>query len=245
MLSRLTLERESALATAARLERRQEALAGEEARLTAHHAALLAEAEKARSRGGSCDRRDGGASRAARGDRRRGGGGRRGGCRGTCRRATAEERHRALLAERRGLEAEVDHLRAALRDLQDVGADVLEVAGAYPGTVSLAGAVSCEPGYERALAAALAQVSGALAVPRGVDHWSLLGALKDAGVGLVRLVVPPARPRPAVAFPGAAPLIDKVTLEGHDELEERLGRRRDRRRSARRPRRVLGSGRHA
>ncbi len=99
---------------------------------------------------------------------------------------------------------------------------MLRVAGAYPGTVSLAGAISCEAGYERALAAALAQVSGALAVPRGVDHWSLLGALKSAGVGLVRLVVPPARPRPSAAFPGAAPLIDSVSLEGRDELESAL-----------------------
>ena len=96
------------------------------------------------------------------------------------------------------------------------------MAGDYPGTVSLAGAITCEAGYERALAAALAQVSGALAVPRGVDHWSLLSALKDAGVGLVRLVVPLARPRPSVAFPGAAPLIDKVSLEGRDELESAL-----------------------
>ena len=44
-LSRLTLERESALTTAARLERRQEALAGEEARLGAHYEAALAEGE--------------------------------------------------------------------------------------------------------------------------------------------------------------------------------------------------------
>ena len=42
-LSRLTLERESALTMAARLERRQEALAGEEARLGAHYEAALAE----------------------------------------------------------------------------------------------------------------------------------------------------------------------------------------------------------
>ncbi len=96
------------------------------------------------------------------------------------------------------------------------------MAGAFPGTVSLAGTVSCDAGYERALAAALAQVSGALAVPAGVDHWSLLGALKDAGIGLVRLVVRPSRRRAAVAFPGAAPLLDKVSLGGHDELEAAL-----------------------
>ncbi len=221
-LSRLTLERDGALTTAARLERRQEALAGEEARLAARHEALLAEAESSlgdertaaeaevaaraalRAAGAAAEAAEAAATEAAQ------------------LASAAEERHRALLGERRALESEVDHLRAALRDLQDVGADVLLVAGAYPGTVSLAGAVTCEPGYERALAAALAQVSGALAVPRGVDHWSLLSALKDAGVGLVRLVVPLARPRPSLAFPGAAPLIDKVSLEGHDELQSFL-----------------------
>jgi chromosome segregation protein len=217
-LSRHALERESALTVAARLERRQEALAGEEQRLTLQAAALAREAAE----------KDGAERAAAQAEI-------------TARAALAEavaassaaaaaaqeaeqsrldaaERHRALGVERRALEAEIDHLEAALRDLEDVGADVLEVAGAYPGTESLAAAVSCEPGYERALAAALAQVSGALAVPRGVDHWSLLGALKSAGIGLVRLVVRPPRPRPPLAFPGAAPLMDKVALGDHGEL---------------------------
>jgi len=220
--SRLTLERESALTTVARLERRREALGGEEARLAAHCEALFAEAgtksgDEAAAAAAEVAARAvlldaeaaAEAAEVAAADAGRAAG-------------AAEERHRELLTERRALESEVDHLRAALRDLQDVGADVLQVAGAYPGTVSLAGAISCEAGYERALAAALAQVSGALAVPRGVDHWSLLSALKDAGVGLVRLVVPLTRARPAVAFPGAAPLIDKVSLEGHDELESAL-----------------------
>ncbi|MCX6372177.1 MAG: chromosome segregation protein SMC [Actinobacteria bacterium] len=221
-LSRLTLDRESALTTAARLERRQEALAGEEARLAAHYEALLTEAatksgaEESSVAAETLARdalRDAGAAAEAAA----------GAAAASSRLASAaEERHRALLTERRALEANVDHLRAALRDLQDVGADVLRVADAYPGTVSLAGAISCEAGYELALAAALAQVSGALAVPRGVDHWSLLSALKSAGVGLVRLVVPPARPRPSAAFPGAAPLIDRVSLEGRDELESAL-----------------------
>ena len=221
-LSRLTLERESALSAAARLERRQEALAGEEARLSAHYEAALAEGEASagaeeaavaveaaahtalREAVAVAEAAIGAATAAARDVE------------------AAEDRHRALLTERRGLEAEIEHLRAALRDLKDVGADVLEVAAAYPGTTSLAGVVACEPGYERALAAALAQVSGALAVPRGVDHWSLLSALKDAGVGLVRLVVPLARPRPSVAFPGAALLLEKVTVDGRDELESAL-----------------------
>ena len=133
----------------------------------------------------------------------------------------AEDAHRATLVERRALEAEADHLRAALLDMEDVGGEILDVAGEFPGTVSLAGSVSCEPGYERALAAALAQLSGALAVPGGVDHWSLLDALKSAGIGLVRLIVP-ARRRPSVAFPGAAPLADKVSFGEHEGLEGAL-----------------------
>ena len=133
----------------------------------------------------------------------------------------AEDAHRATLVERRALEAEADHLRAALLDMEDVGGEILEVAGEFPGTVSLAGSVSCEPGYERALAAALAQLSGALAVPGGVDQWSLLDALKQAGIGLVRLIVP-ARRRPSVAFPGAAPLADKVSFGEHEGLEGAL-----------------------
>ncbi len=217
-LSRHTLERENALTVAARLERRQEALSGEEHRLTAQLAALSEEAAEkdaaertatqaevtARTTLAAAAATAASASAAAQ-EAEKG-------------RLDAEERHRALAVERRALEAEIDHLEAALRDLQDVGGDVLEVAGAYPGTESLAAAVSCEAGYERALAAALAQVSGALAVPRGVDHWSLLGALKSAGIGLVRLVVQPPRPRPPVAFPGAAPLMDKVSLGDHGEL---------------------------
>ena len=221
-LSRTTLERESALSTVARLERRQEALTGEEARLTAQHEALLVEArekaaaeetvaaEEAMARAALVEAAAAAAAAAAEvtaAERTVG---------------EADERLRGMIGERRTLEAEVDHLRAALRELQDVGTDVLEVAGDYPGTMSLAGAVTCEAGYERALAAALAQVSGALSVPRGVDHWSLLGALKDAGVGLARLLIPLPRARPPVAFPGAAALIEKVDLGGHEELESAL-----------------------
>ena len=221
-LTRLAVERENHLAVSARLGRRQEALAGEEARLEAQKDVLVREAaEKAaaereaatgdegardalRQAADACGRAAADASGVARAV------------------AEAEERHRAASTERRAMEAEADHLRATLRDLQDVGPEIMGVAGAYPGTVSLAGAVSCDPGYERALAAALAQVSGALAVPAGVDHWSLLGALKEAGIGLVRLVVRPARQRASVAFPGAAPLLDKVSLGGREELESAL-----------------------
>jgi len=221
-LSRMTLERESALSTVARLERRQEALTGEETRLTAQHEALLAEA---REKAGAEETAAAAETTARAALRKTAAAAETAAAAVTAAERTvgeADERLRGIVGERRAIEAEVDHLRAALRELQDVGTDVLDVAGGYPGTVSLAGAVTCEAGYERALAAALAQVSGALSVPRGVDHWSLLGALKDAGVGLVRLVIPLPKPRPPMAFPGAAALIEKVDLGGHDELESAL-----------------------
>ncbi|HEX5643561.1 MAG TPA: AAA family ATPase, partial [Thermoleophilia bacterium] len=219
-LDRLAVERESALSTAARLERRGEALGGEQERLAAQHEAMSAEVT-----GKAGEEREAAEAEAAAREQLR-----------TTEAAaaaaaaavadaardvtTAEDAHRATLMERRALEAEADHLRAALLDMEDVGGEVLEVAGEFPGTVSLAGSVSCEPGYERALAAALAQLSGALAVPAGVDQWSLLDALKRAGIGLVRLVVP-ARRRPSTAFPGAAPLADKVSF-GDQGLEGAL-----------------------
>ena len=220
-LDRLAVERESALATSARLERRREALSGEQERLTAHHEAMSAEvAVKAG------EERDAVAAEAAAREALRAAEAAAAAAAAAVVAASrevteAEDAHRATLVERRGLEAEADHLRAALIDMEDVGGEVLEVAGEFPGTVSLAGSVSCEPGYERALAAALSQLSGALAVPDGVDQWSLLDALKRAGVGLVRLVVP-ARRRPSVAFPGAAPLADKVSFGEHDGLEGAL-----------------------
>jgi len=125
--------------------------------------------------------------------------------------ADAEQALRALAGERRGLAAEIAHLEAGLRELEDVGAEVLAVTAEYPGTVALASAVSCRPGYEMALAAALAQLPGAVAVPVRVDQWSLLDSLKGAGVRLARLLLP-VRRRRAGTFPGAVPLLDKVAV---------------------------------
>ena len=133
----------------------------------------------------------------------------------------AEDRLREASGERRALESEAEHLRAGLRDAQDVSADVLGVAADFPGAVSLADSVGCDPGYERALAAALSQIPGALAVPGSVDQWSFMGALRRAGIGLARLVLPAGR-RPAVWFPGAAPLADKVNFGEHEELSGAL-----------------------
>ncbi|NLE22657.1 MAG: chromosome segregation protein SMC [Actinobacteria bacterium] len=220
-LERLAVERESALATAARLERRREALGGEQARLAAHHEAMIAEAAAKAEEEQAAAQAAAAAAEALRSAEAAAAAAAARVAEATRELAAAEEAHRATVLERRGLEGEADHLRAALLDMEDVGAEVLEVAGEFPGTVSLAGSVSCEPGYERALAAALSQLSGALAVPGGVDQWSLLEALKRAGIGLVRLVVPATR-RPSVAFPGAAPLADKVSFGEHEGLEEAL-----------------------
>ncbi len=220
-VDRLAVERESALSTAARLERRGEALGGEQERLSAQHEAMSAEVA-----GKAGEEREAAEAEAAARDELRAAEAAASAAAAAVADAArdvtaAEDAHRATLMERRAMEAEADHLRAALLDMEDVGGEVMEVAGEFPGTVSLAGSVSCEPGYERALAAALAQLSGALAVPVGVDQWSLLDALKRAGVGLVRLVVP-ARRRPSTAFPGAAPLADKVSFGDHEGLEGAL-----------------------
>ncbi len=221
-LARLEVAREDQLAAAARLGRRQEALAGEEARLEQRLSGLTAEAAQKADAERACAAGEESARRALRTTAETSEKAAAAAAEAARAAAELEERHRAAVAERRSLEAEAEHLRAALRDLQDVGADVLDVAGGYPGTVSLAGVLSCDRGYERALAAALAQVSGGLAVPAGIDHWSLLHALRDAGVGLVRLIVRTSGRRAPGAFPGAAPLLDKVDVGGHDELESAL-----------------------
>ncbi len=131
----------------------------------------------------------------------------------------AEASVRSVIAERAAAETELEHAEAALRELRDVGDDVLQVMEQHPGATALTSALSCEPGYEAALGAALAQFPGAVAVGSGVDQWGLLSALRTAGVRLVRLVL--ARPRSADTggFPGAVRLLDKVSVEGDAGLE--------------------------
>ena len=136
--------------------------------------------------------------------------------------ATAADHANELLARRQSLSAQIEHLEAGLRELQDVGEEVLAVARDYPGAVALSSVVSCTAGYERALAAALAQLPGALAVPHGVDQWSLLQALRHAGVTLVRLVLP-SRAHDRATFPGAVPLLDKVSVDDEGGLADALG----------------------
>jgi chromosome segregation protein len=224
-LAVVQLEREHALAGVARLEHRREAVSAERDRLGRQAAALGVELESRRAElGGAVDdarRARAAASEAASTARAAG--------------TASDERQRELEAadvrrrdaerERAAVEAEIEHLRAALRDLQEVDERVLAVAGEYPGAAGLAGLLACEPGYERALAAALSQVSGALAVPETVDAWDLLAALKHAGVGLVRLILPSANGRRGGAFPGAAPLLERVSVAPDAELAGTLGDR--------------------
>lgn len=215
------VEREGALAAAARLGRRGEALRGEQARLAAQREAMSAEAAAKAEE----EEKAAAAEAAARQALRAAGAAAASSAAALAAAqqelSAAEDAQRAVGLERRALEAEADQLRASLLDMEDVGDEIMAVAGEFAGAVSLAAHVTCEPGYERALAAALAQIAGALAVPAAVDHWSLLGALKRAGVGLVRLVTTTRR-RPTVTFPGAAPLIDKVSFSGQDGLEGAL-----------------------
>ncbi len=129
-----------------------------------------------------------------------------------------------LAAERAGVEADLEHAGASLAELREVDADVLRAVERYPGVVDLSAAVSCERGYELALAAALAQYPGTLAVSSGEDQWSVLDALRSAGVSLARLLAPArrGRGRPMGAFPGAVPLADRVTVGAGDRLEHVL-----------------------
>jgi chromosome segregation protein len=220
--ARTAVERENALAVSARLERRLHALSGERERLERQLAALEGEAEKKAAQKGSTAALEGGARAKLTevGTRAAAAANEAAACE-TALDAAAERRH-AASGELAAAEAELQHLEASLRDLEDVAGDVLEVATGFPGTVALTGALSCEAGYERALAAALSQASGALAVPADVDHWSLLGAFKKAGIGLVRLIVPPRRSHAPTAFPGAAPLLDKIAVGERDELAAAL-----------------------
>ena len=220
--ARVAVERETALAGSARLERRLHALAGEQKRLERQLASLEGEETQKTTLQRSTEALESGAREALAAATAR--------VRAAAETATAaeatlneaEEARHAAAGERAATESEAQHLEAALRELKDVAEDVLEVATGYPGAVALTGSLTCEAGYERALAAALAQASGALAVPADVDQWSLLGALKQAGIGLVRLVVPPRRRRAPTAFPGAAPLLERVSVGERNELTAAL-----------------------
>ena len=220
--ARLTGERENALAGSARLERRLRALDGEQERLRRRLTALEREADEKSATRAEAERAEVEARAALQGaEARAAASAAAAAAADAALNEAAEERH-AAAGELAAAEAELRHLEASLRDLEDVAGDVLEVAETFPGAVALTAALACEPGYERALAAALSQVSGALAVPSDVDQWSLLDALKQAGIGLVRLIVAPRRRHAPTAFPGAAPLLDKVSVGEHDELAAAL-----------------------
>jgi chromosome segregation protein len=102
----------------------------------------------------------------------------------------AQTRSRELAGAAAAAVAERDHVSAAIAGLRDVGDEVTGVIGRYPGVVAVAGTLSCETGYERALGAALSRLQAGVEVPAGVDPWDLLAALRGAGARLVRLVLP-------------------------------------------------------
>ncbi|MEZ5125703.1 MAG: chromosome segregation protein SMC [Thermoleophilia bacterium] len=217
-LDRLAIEGESAAATAARLERRQLSLTDEESRLTTQVGTLR---EELRLRTASEDEATN-AGAAAREQLVR----LEAGVTAAVAEATdthrhlqeSEEAHALAVRELRALDAEADHLEAALRELHDVDAESLAVAAEFSGTAPLSAGIVCAPGYERALAAALSQHAGALAVPRSIDHWSLLEALRHADVGLVRLLIHSETQGSVSAFPGAVPLVTKVSGARAGEL---------------------------
>jgi chromosome segregation protein len=134
--------------------------------------------------------------------------------------AAATDAQRRLAGELAGVTAELDHAEASLAELHEVDGAVLGVAERYDGVIELAAALRCEPGYELALGAALAQHPGTLAVPRRADQWPLLDALRAAGVRLARLLVPRSRSAAPAGLPGALSLAD--VLKGDDETVRAL-----------------------
>ncbi len=211
-------ERDHALADATRLERRAEAVGAERTRLERQAEHLAAELEGRREGLGAAQESERGARAEAAAAATAAEAAGAAAAEAHRELEEAETRHGQTARERAAVEREIEDLRAALSDVHDVDAEVLTLAGEYPGTAEIAGLVGCEPGYERALGAALAQLSGALAVPERVDAWALFGALRRAGVGLVRLVLSGRGRRAATTFPGAAPLLDKVTFEGGEDM---------------------------
>jgi chromosome segregation protein len=210
-LSRVEAERENALLRSARLEERGATLTAEAAELArgcqeleretgAAGRAAGAAAEAAARASEGLDTQVAAAERAAEAERA---------ARESL--AAAEGRQHELAAAAAAADAEIAHVGAALAELEDVDESALRVARAFPGTAALSASLTCEPGYEKALGAALARFSGGIAVPAAVDGWSLLEALRRAKVGIVRLILPGRRAASADAAPaGAEPLADRV-----------------------------------
>ena len=131
------------------------------------------------------------------------------------RRTEAEARRSRAAAEVAAVEAQIEHLAARLNVAEEADAETSLVIDRFPGTAALATGLRCDEGYELALGAALAQHSGSLTVPSGVDGWSLLEELRRAGVRVVRLVLP-SRPQAAASVSQLGePLADHVSGGEH------------------------------
>lgn len=104
--------------------------------------------------------------------------------------AAAEGRVRELAGAAAAAAAERDHVAASVGGLGDLDVELARAVEAFPGVAALAASLDCDPGYERALGAALSRLEGGVHVPPEVDPWAVLEALRAAGARLVRLVLP-------------------------------------------------------
>jgi chromosome segregation protein len=227
---RLESCREAQTALAARAERRRELVAaleaeaaadtgddGAEARIAALEAELeqLAEDRQARLERELAELEERRAAAAAELERRA----------ATAReaaeaRSAAEAAAEAARRSRRGVEGEAEQAR---REAARIGAELAKVnqflrshAGAPGGAPALADAVSAEPGYELALAAALGpRLRAAVAADLGEAAALLDRAGGDGGAALVA-AGEPAAPAEEPPAPGASPLLDHVELGGDD-----------------------------
>jgi len=116
--------------------------------------------------------------------------------------AVAEGRVRELAGAAAAAAAERDHVAAAAAGLSELDDAVVSTLRAFPGAAAVASSLECDRGYERALGAALMRLEAGVEVPSGIDPWTLLDALRDAGARLVRLVLP------RVAGPGSSDITD-------------------------------------
>lgn len=125
--------------------------------------------------------------------------------------AAAEARRAERGADVAAASAEAAQLAAALSALQDVDEETAGVLARYPGVAGLADGLHCDEGYELALGAALSYRGSAVVVPGDVDRWTLLGALRAAGIRVARLVLPRGGAAAEdVAAAGLEPLLARV-----------------------------------
>ena len=135
---------------------------------------------------------------------------------------TAEERQRDADREVRSLTADVEHLTASLRDLEDVDAPTLAVAEKFRGRSRSQRPSPARPAWSEPSRRPWRRRTADSPSPPGSIDWSLLAALKRAGVTLARLIVAHGQQPRLQLFPGATPLLAEVQTDGRREVEEAL-----------------------